>query len=78
MYIVLRGRWCNTIFLNVHARRSSLLDVQCFRRRDCYTDHFLVAAKFRERLAVSKKEARKCDVEGCKLRTLNELEVRKQ
>jgi len=44
-------------------RRSSLLDVQCFRRPDCDTDHFLVTAKLRERLAVSKQETRKFDVE---------------
>jgi hypothetical protein len=34
--------------------------------------------KVRERLAVSKKTAMKCDIERFKLRKLSELEVRKQ
>jgi hypothetical protein len=33
---------------------SSILDVQSFRGADCDTDHYLVVAKVRERLAVSK------------------------
>jgi hypothetical protein len=35
-------------------RHSSILDVQSFRGADCDTDHYLVVAKIRERLAVSK------------------------
>jgi hypothetical protein len=33
---------------------SSILDVQSFRGVDCDTDHYLVVAKVRERLALSK------------------------
>jgi endonuclease/exonuclease/phosphatase family metal-dependent hydrolase len=33
-------------------RHSSVLDVRSFRAADCDTDHYLVVAKFRERLAV--------------------------
>jgi len=40
--------------------------------------HYLVAAKVRERLAVSKQATQKFDVERFNLRKLNELEVRKQ
>jgi hypothetical protein len=34
-------------------RHSSILDVRSFRAADCYTDHYLVVAKVRERLAVT-------------------------
>jgi hypothetical protein len=35
-------------------QHSSLLDVWSFRAAGCDTDHYLVVAKVRERLAVSK------------------------
>ena len=54
---------------------SSLLDVQSFRRADCDTDHYLVVAKLRERLSVSKQAAQKFDGERFNLRKLNELRL---
>ena len=48
------------------------------RGADFDTDHYLMVAKVRERLAVSKQEAQKSDGESFNLRKLNELEVRKQ
>ena len=57
---------------------SSTLDVRRLRRADCDSDHYLVLAKVRERLAVSKQATQKFDGEGFNLRKLNELEVRKQ
>ena len=57
---------------------SIKLDVQSFRGADCDTDHYLVVLTVRERLAVSKQEAQKFDVERFNLRKQDELEVRKQ
>jgi len=45
---------------------------------DCYTDHDLVVAKVRDRMAVSKQAAETFDGEQLNLRKLIELEVRKQ
>jgi len=55
-----------------------MLNVRSFRGADFDIDHYLVVAKVRERLTVSKKEAHKSDMETFYLRKQNELEVRKQ
>ena len=57
---------------------SSIIDVRSFRGADCDTDHYLVVAKFRERLAERKQAAQKSDGGRFNLRKLNDLEVRKQ
>jgi hypothetical protein len=57
---------------------SSILKVRSFRGVDCDTDHYLVVAKVRERLAVSKQAAQKLDEERFNLKKLSELEVRKK
>jgi hypothetical protein len=57
---------------------SSLLDAQSFRGADCDTDHYLVVAKLRERLAVSKQASQKCDGERFNLGELNEPEVKEK
>ena len=49
-----------------------------FQGTDCDTDQYLVVAKFRGWLAVSKQAAQKFDGERFNLRKLNELEVMKQ
>jgi hypothetical protein len=40
-------------------RHSSILDVRSFRGADCDTNHYLVVANIRERLAVSKRPLKK-------------------
>ena len=58
-------------------RQSSILDVRTFSGADCDTDRYLVVAKCRERLAVSKQTAQKLDGERFHLRKLKDLEVKK-
>jgi hypothetical protein len=43
-HILIERRW-----------HSNILNVRLFRAADCDTDHYLVVAKFRERLAMTKQ-----------------------
>jgi hypothetical protein len=45
-------------------RHSNVLDVRSFRAADCDSEHYLVVAKVRERLAVSKQKQEKLQLNG--------------
>ena len=74
------GKTHNQIDLTLidRIRHSSILDAQSFKGAYCDTDHYLVVAKVRERLAVSKQAAQMFDGERFNLRRLNELQDRKE
>jgi hypothetical protein len=57
---------------------SSVLDVRSFRGVDCNTDHYLVVAKVRERLAVCKQTVHRFHMERFNLKKLNEVEGKEQ
>jgi hypothetical protein len=59
-------------------RNSSILDVRSFRAADCDTDHYLVAAKVKDRLAVSNKTTHTFHTERFSLKKLNEVEGKEQ
>jgi hypothetical protein len=55
-------------------RHSSIIDVQSFRAAYCGTDHYLVVAKVREKLAVSKQTTHKVHRDRFNLKKLNEVQ----
>ena len=57
---------------------SNVLDVRSFWGAECDTDHYLVIAKVRKRLAVSQQAAQRLDRQRFNLSKLNDLDVRKQ
>jgi hypothetical protein len=59
-------------------RHSNILDVRSFRTADCDTDHCLVVAEVRERLAVNKQRSHRFHMERFNLKKLNEVEGKEQ
>jgi hypothetical protein len=54
---------------------SGILDTRSFRGADCENGRYLVGAKVREILVVSKQEALNVDEERFNLRKINELQI---
>ena len=52
--------------------------MRSFRGADCDTEHYLVIAKVKKRLAAGKQAAQRFDRQRFNLRNLNEPEVREQ
>jgi hypothetical protein len=59
-------------------QHSNTLDVCSFRGADCDTDHYLVVAKLRERISVSKRARQNSDLERFDLKKLNDVEVKEK
>jgi hypothetical protein len=55
-------------------RHSSALDVHSFWGADCDIDHYLVVAKVRDRLAVSKQTTHRIHNKRFNLEKLNEIQ----
>jgi hypothetical protein len=55
-------------------RHSNALDVRSVREADCDTDHNLVVAKFRERLAVSKQRMHRLYMDRFNIKKLKEVQ----
>jgi hypothetical protein len=64
--------------LTAMRRHSSVLAVRSFRAADCDTDHYLVVAKVRERLAVNKERLHRFHMERFNFKKLNEVEDKEQ
>jgi hypothetical protein len=59
-------------------QHSNILDVRSFRGADCDTDHYLVVAKLRERISVSKRARQNSDLQRFDLKKLDDVEVKEK
>jgi hypothetical protein len=59
-------------------RHSNILDVCSFRVADCDTDHYLVVAKLKEKISVSKRVRQIFDLERFDLKNVDDVEVKEK
>jgi hypothetical protein len=59
-------------------KHSNVLDVRSFRTADCDSDHYLVVAKVRDRLAVNKQEITEISYREVQSQRLNDVEGKEQ
>jgi hypothetical protein len=76
----LDGKTHNQIdhFLVDKRRHSSVVYVRSFRPATCDSDHYLVVAKVRGRLAVNKQRSQRFHLDKFNLKKLNEVAVKEQ
>jgi hypothetical protein len=55
-------------------RHSNVLDVRSLRATDCDSDHYLVLAKVRERLAMNKQRSHRFHMDWFNLKKINEVD----
>jgi hypothetical protein len=73
------GKTHNQIdYIPVDKRRHSNVLVQSFGEADCDTDHYFVATKVRERLAVNKQRSHRFHMKRFSLKKINEVEGKEQ
>jgi hypothetical protein len=59
-------------------QQSSVLDIRSFRAMDCNTDHYLVVAKVRKRLALGKQTTHKFHMKKFNLMKLKKVDGKGQ
>jgi hypothetical protein len=59
-------------------RHLNVLDVRSLKAADCDSDHYLVVAKVRERLAVNKQRSQRFHMDRLNLKKLNEVGDKEQ
>jgi hypothetical protein len=62
----------------IDKRHSSILDVHSFRGADCDTDRYLVVAKRKEKILVSKQTRQNFRLERFDLKKVDDVEVKEK